>query len=331
MKRNLIIGILFSSFFAYFALKGINTSELRVSLKQADYCYLVPIFLLSIFILYLRSYRWGIILNPLEKINQRILFPVTAVGLMAVVLFPIRIGEVVRPYLVSKRSEVHMTPALGTIVVERVFDGLTLMLFLLLIAFFIELPRWAYQAGLSVLIFFMAILLFLILLISKRDFSLKCIGFIVKRFPENVAGYLMRILTSFVDGLRVLPDTKSIVLVVFLSILVWLSMGFCIYLLFHSFHFSLPPIAAYVILVLTALGIMVPTAPGFLGNFHLFCVIGLGLFGISKTEALSFAILLHFIQIGLVAIIGLACVPLIKIPFLELIFARKQIQKMRPS
>jgi len=76
---------------------------------------------------------------------------------------------------------------------------------------------------------------------------------------------------------------------------------------------------------------MVPTAPGFLGNFHLFCVIGLALFGISKTEALSFAILFHVIQIGLVAIIGLACVPLIKIPFLELILARKQIQRIRSS
>ncbi|UCE39160.1 MAG: flippase-like domain-containing protein, partial [Thermoplasmata archaeon] len=116
MKCKLIIGFVFSGFFLYLAFKGINTSELRVGLKQADYCYLVPIFLLSIFILYLRSLRWGIILNPLERISQKVLFPITAVGLMAVVLLPVRMGELARPLLVSKRSEIRISSALGTIV-----------------------------------------------------------------------------------------------------------------------------------------------------------------------------------------------------------------------
>jgi uncharacterized membrane protein YbhN (UPF0104 family) len=71
---------------------------------------------------------------------------------------------------------------------------------------------------------------------------------------------------------------------------------------------------------------MVPTAPGFVGNFHLFCIVGLALFGIPKTEALSFAILLHFIQIGLVGIMGLAFVPWVKVPFFELVATKKQVQ-----
>jgi uncharacterized membrane protein YbhN (UPF0104 family) len=62
------------------------------------------------------------------------------------------------------------------------------------------------------------------------------------------------------------------------------------------------------------------------GNFHLFCVIGLSLFGIPKPEALSFAILLHFIQVGLVGLMGLALIPFIKIPFLEVFLVRKQVQ-----
>jgi hypothetical protein len=326
MKWKLLIGALFSSLFVYIAVKGTSTSELQAGLKQADYNYLLPIFLLSIFGMYLRSYRWGIIIHPLEKIHQKVLFPITVVGLMAVVLLPMRAGEIVRPYLVSKRSEIHLSSALGTVVVERVFDGLTLMLFLLLIAFFTELPGWAYQAGLFVLFFFLLILFVLALLIFRRDFSSKWIGFMLKRFPERIAGYVMRMLNSFIDGLKVLPDTKRVMLVVFLSILVWLSTGFSIYLLFHSFHLSLPLVAAYVVLVLTALGLLVPTAPGFVGNFHLFCIIGLALFGISKAEALSFAILLHIIQVGLVGILGLAFIPFIKIPFSEIIFARKRIR-----
>jgi len=174
------------------------------------------------------------------------------------------------------------------------------------------------------MIFFIIILFFLLLLIFKRDFSLKWAGFLLKRFPDGITRYVMRALASFADGLKVLPDTRRVFLVVLLSVLVWLSIGLCIYLLFHSFHFNLPFIAAYVVLVLTALGVMVPTAPGFVGNFHLFCIIGLALFGISKTEALSFAVLLHFIQIGLVGIMGLVFVPIIKIPFFELFAVTNQ-------
>jgi len=327
MKRNLLVGILFSGLFVYFAVKNVNISELNAGFKEADYSYLIPIFFLSIFILFLRSYRWGIILSPLERVGQQVLFPITVVGLMAVVLLPMRAGEFVRPYLVSRRSEIGMTSAFGTIVVERTFDVLTLMLFLLLITHFTELPRWVYKTSLYVMIFFALILCFLVLLTFRRDFGLKWVGFLLKKFPDRIVRYFMGMLTSFADGLKVLPDTKRVILVVLLSILVWLIMGFCIYLLFHSFHFGLPLIAAYVVLVLTALGIMVPTAPGFLGNFHLFCIIGLALFGISKTEALSFAILLHFIQIVLVGIMGLAFVPVIKIPFLGVIFAKKQVQR----
>lgn len=326
MKRNLIIGILFSSVFVYFTIKNVNLSELKVSLEEAEYSYLIPIFFLSVFILYLRSYRWGIILNPIERISQKVLFPITAVGLMAVVLLPMRMGELGRPYLVSKRSEIGMSSALGTIVLERVFDGLTLMLFLLLTTYFADLPRWAYQTGLYIMIFFILILFFLVLLIFKREYTSRGVGFLLKRFPDRIEKALMRMLTSFADGLKVLPETKRVILLVILSILVWLSMGLCIYLLFYSFHFGLPLIAAYVVLVLTALGIMAPTAPGFVGNFHLFCVIALTLFGIPKTEALSFAILLHFIQIGLVGIMGLAFIPLIKIPFFEIFGVRKQVQ-----
>lgn len=110
-------GILFSGLFVYFTVKNINVSELNACLRQAEYYYLVPIFLLSIFSLYLRSYQWGIILTPLRKIDQKVLFPITAVGLMAIFLLPFRMGEFVRPYLVSKRSEIHMSSGLGTIAV----------------------------------------------------------------------------------------------------------------------------------------------------------------------------------------------------------------------
>ncbi|MBW2559802.1 MAG: flippase-like domain-containing protein, partial [Deltaproteobacteria bacterium] len=73
--------------------------------------------------------------------------------------------------------------------------------------------------------------------------------------------------------------------------------------------FDLPLSAAFVLMVVVILGIAIPTAPGFIGNWHFFCVLGLGLFGIHKTDALTYAIVLHFLSIGTIAILGLVFLP----------------------
>jgi uncharacterized membrane protein YbhN (UPF0104 family) len=81
---------------------------------------------------------------------------------------------------------------------------------------------------------------------------------------------------------------------------------------------ELPLSAAYAVLIITALGVALPTAPGFIGNYHFSCVLGLTLFGIPKTDALTFAIVLHFIQFSVVMVLGLACLPFIKVPLSSL-------------
>ena len=77
-------------------------------------------------------------------------------------------------------------------------------------------------------------------------------------------------------------------------------------------HLSLA--AAYTVLLITALGITLPTAPGFVGNYHYFCVLGLSLFGIAKVDALTYAILLHGLQFLVIIILGLIFIPFIKVP-----------------
>jgi len=314
-KVNIVLGSLIGLLFIWLAFRGTDIEGIKSSFKAVKYLYLIPVVFLSIIVLVLRSYRWGVILEPLEKINQWPLFSITAVGFMAISLLPVRMGEFARPYLVSQKSSIRMGSALATIVVERIFDMLTLMIFLLLVLMTVNLPDWIFRSACSILLLVIPLFLLLIFLAVKRDASVKGVDRIISILPEAFSSRLMRLFHSFLDGLQILPDLKKTFYVTFLSVIIWSLMALATYILFSSFKsmLNLPLTAAYAVLVITALGVTLPAAPGFVGNYHYSCVLALTLFGIPKTDALTFAILLHFIQIVVTILLGLLFLPFVKV------------------
>lgn len=315
-KVNLLLGLAMGALFIWLALRGTDFEGVKASFKAANYLYLIPVVFLSIIVQMVRSYRWGVIVEPLEKIDQGTLFTITSVGFMAITLLPVRMGEIVRPYLISKKSTVKLGSSLATIVVERIFDMLTLMILLLFVLLTVELPEWVFRAAYAILLIIIPFLFLLIFLAVNREISAKGLDRIAGKLPPAFASRLMKLFHSFLDGLQILPDWKKMVYLSFLSLSTWCLVGVATYILFSSFASmgELPLAAAYAVLIITALGVALPTAPGFIGNYHFSCVMGLTLFGIPKTDALTFAIVIHFIQLSVVIVLGLVCLPFIKVP-----------------
>ena len=172
------------------------------------------------------------------------------------------------------------------------------------------------KAGMKVLKLVGWVLLLLLGAAIKRDLAASVSDRIIKRLPHSLSGRLSRLVHSFLDGLQVLPDWRKTAYLALLSMITWFFIGMINYALFKSFtsmsHLTLP--AAYTVLLITALGITLPTAPGFVGNYHYFCVLGLALFGIAKADALTYAILLHGLQFLVIIILGLIFIPFIKVP-----------------
>jgi glycosyltransferase 2 family protein len=104
MNKKVILGILISVVLVYLSVRGINLQDVLSELKKIQLSYVIFFILLVILMQYLRSYRWGVILQPMEKIDQLSLFSVTSVGFLAIAAIPARIGELARPYLISKRK-----------------------------------------------------------------------------------------------------------------------------------------------------------------------------------------------------------------------------------
>ena len=325
-KVNILLGILVSLFFIWLAFRGTDVAGIKSSFKTVNYLYLIPVLFLTIIVQILRSYRWGVILEPLEKINQWTLFSITAVGFMAISLLPWRMGEFARPYLISRKSTIKMGSSLATILVERIFDMLTLMMVLLLVLMMVELPAWLFRSACSILIVVILLLFFLIFLVVKRDLSVKGVDRVISKLPKTLSSRAMGLFHSFLDGLQILPDLKKTFYLAFLSAVIWSLVALSSYILFSSFTsmLGLPLAAAYAVLAITALGVTLPTAPGFVGNFHYSCVLALMLFGIPKNDALTYAILLHFVQIMITILLGLIFLPSIKVPLPSIFKGGKQ-------
>jgi uncharacterized protein (TIRG00374 family) len=171
------------------------------------------------------------------------------------------------------------------------------------------LPPWLIRTSVFFLLVTLALLAVMIFMILKQDASLRLFSRLSRKLPPRFADALNRAVRHFLDGFRIIADPALLAIVTALSILIWLVDAVAIYLLFHAFGFQLPIAAALTLMIILIIGIAVPTAPGFIGNWHYFCILGLSLFEIPRTEALAFAIVYHTLAIGIVIVLGVAFLP----------------------
>ena len=309
MNKKVILGILISIVLVYLSVRGINLQDVFRDLRNIQLNYVVFFILFVILMQWLRSYRWGVILQPMEKIDQFSLFSVTSVGFLAIASIPARIGELARPYLISKRSSIKMSSALGTILVERVLDSFTVLAIAVIILFLTDLPPWMIKS--SIIFFLIALIMFcfIVFLILRRSSALKLINSILSKLPGKFAHTIDEMIHHFIDGFRIITNIKFLLYLFFLSALVWLVDVLAIYMLLNAFGFNLPVMASFVVMIILIVGIAIPTAPGYIGNWHFACVLALSFFGLAKAEALSFAVVYHFLSMVIVVVLGVSFLP----------------------
>ena len=318
MNKKLIFGIVLGIVLIYFSVRGIDFNETLLHLKKIHLGYAALSLFFIVLMQALRSYRWGVILQPMAKIDQLTLFSVTSVGFLAIAAIPARIGELARPYLISNKSPIKMSSAFGTIVVERVLDSLSVLTITIAVLLLQDLPSWMIKSGILFFAITMLIIAFIIILVWQRETAVKIIDRILQLLPGKLSQKVMSVIHHFIDGFQVITDVKRLLYLLFLSMVVWVVDAAVIYSMFLAFSFDLPIVAAFVIMIILIAGIAIPTAPGFIGNWHYACILGLGLFGIAKPEAFSFALVYHFLSMFVVVVLGVSFLPFNKFSISDL-------------
>jgi uncharacterized protein (TIRG00374 family) len=316
--KKVIPGLLISALLVYLSVKGTDFQSVIAGMANIGYGFILLFLLLMIFMQALRAWRWGMILRPLGKLSTLTLFAITSVGFLAITALPARLGELLRPYLVARHSTIKMPAALGTVFLERFFDGVTILTIASLTPFFTQLPPWLIKANFIFLLVNLILLTVIILAVFRRAMLEAFLNFFLRLCPRRWEELLSRLIQHFLDGFQIIGDGPRLFQILLLSFLVWLIDALAIYVLFLAFKFPLPLVAAFVLMVILMIGIAVPTAPGFIGNWHYSCVLALDLFMIAKTEALTFAIIYHFLSISFTIVVGLAFLPFLKFSWSDL-------------
>jgi hypothetical protein len=271
----------------------------------------------SLSTLVIRSARWKSILRPLARVPFGASFSATSIGMAASTVLPARAGEVVRPVVLSRRTSVPLSASLASVIFERVIDLATvLVLFLVYCSWPGARPQFAGSAAVLfrslrafALVFGAAAAAFFALAIfatGRKDLAKKLEKWIVARLPGRFRDRAENALVSFLDGLASVRHPRTLLEIGALSLLLWIAVCAQIVFLFRAFRLPLSAAASVLVLVITLIGLAIPT-PGGVGGFHKLCQASLTIFyGVDVNSATGLAIVYWFVAFAPVTAIGFA-------------------------
>lgn len=313
MRWKLWLGIAISLAFLWLAFRGVHVEELRRSLAGVRAVWLVPV-LVSIGVrFWLTALRWQVLLRPIKPVGVHRLFGVTLIGFMANNVLPARMGEFVRAYALGKSESLSTSLSFATIVLERVFDGFTLLLFLVVGVLFLHPGPWIVWPAIASFVVYLGVLAGLVWLRSGRR-----LGPMIAWLPARFRAPAGRLLDSFALGLDVLGDGRALAAATALSLAVWLVNVAGVYATLVAFSLDLPVYAAFFVLALVALTLALPSAPGYVGTFQVGTVLALRPFGVPEATALSVSLLYHALNYVPITAAGFAYLASMKLTLAEL-------------
>lgn len=294
------LGIAVSIFFMGLLFRKIEFQKLAAALQSVDYRFLVPAVLFTFVSYFLRAVRWKFLLIPEKNIALKSLYPATIIGYMANNLLPARLGEFVRAYVLAQREGLATPAVFASLVIDRLFDGFTVILMLLITLFALRLPQGMADAetalkigGMVTFLLYCAVIVFLLLLKQQTMKTLSFVKLVLRPFPQNLTERFIPLLGSFIAGIRMSAHGFHIVAVLVSSVLVWTFAVLPVDMILQAFGIHLPITASMFILVLLVFAVMVPASPGFIGTYHYACYKGLSVFGIAESTSISIALIIH--------------------------------------
>ena len=323
-SRRLWLGTAVTAAFLGLLAVRVDFSAAASAFAEANYAYLLPAVAVYFVSLYFRAFRWRFLLSPFDSIHTWRLYPVVLVGYMANNVLPVRLGELVRSYYLASRESVRGSTALATIIVERVFDGLTLLLLLAVAALFLPVAGLAERVGdavrlpvalvaVIVIVPFAAALAFIVAAALSPSAFHRAASLLTDRLPKSVSERAGRLVERFVGGFEGLHRPKRLLGVVALSLPVWLAEGTMYYIVALGFGlddhfetFGLMVAAMVVVTTVSNLATSLPSSQGSVGPFEFFAVVALHDFlGVGSGLASAYAVVLHMTLLLPVVAIGL--------------------------
>ena len=251
---------------------------------------------------WIRAIRWQYLLPSDVNLSTMKLFSGVNLGTLATCVLPLRAGEFIRPWVISRSKQVTFPCAFSSVVTERVFDILAMLtLFIVTLGGIDNPPPWAIICAKALGGIAAAVLALMLVAYFQGDFTRRLaasvIDFFLKSKAPRLAAKLIEIANEFVSGLSAISSFKELLLIIFWSYALWLTMSGFYYMGILAFGSDLGFTAANAVNVCIALAVAAPSAPGFIGTFQIGCLAALNqIYGESSEFALAYSVVLHGVQ-----------------------------------
>jgi uncharacterized protein (TIRG00374 family) len=288
------LGLLISLFFMWLVLRKMELPRVWAEIRTAQYLWIIPGVVVYFFGVWARTWRWHYLLRPLRPVPLTRLFPVVCIGYMGNNIFPARAGELVRGYVLKRRERISFSASFATIIIERVFDGLVMLLFVFIALPFTPLPNILRAiVVVSSLLFGGALLVFFAIAASPQR-ARAVYDFIARRFlPEALLKRTQALVDRFLTGLHSLRSVRDVLMIFVTSVIIWLAETVKYWFVMHAFSFTVP---FYVLMLMNGvvnLATTVPSSPGYVGTFDWPGIVILNSFGVAKEVATAYTLVLH--------------------------------------
>ena len=296
MKRylQLTIGVLVSAIFIYWALPGLHLPTVVEALKTANYWWLLPGVTVYMLGLWVRTWRWQYTLRPVKLVPVVTLFPMVCIGYFGNNIFPFRAGELLRSYVLKRRTDIAISTSLATVIVERVTDGLVMLLFVFLALPFAPLPPAYRNAVISMTVLFLAATAIFMWMASQpqrfeRFYDIVVSAVLRGPMRERTDDFYHR----FMLGLRSLSQPSDVIMIFFTSVLIWLLETVKYWFVMHAFNFEVSFFTLMLMNGVVNLATTLPAAPGYIGTFDTPGIAVLVAFGVVAERATACTLVLH--------------------------------------
>ncbi len=292
MKKHKILtiaGLIISILLLYFSLKDIKFIEIIDILQKADLkLFFIP-FLFIFLAVILSAFKWSRIAGNNVKLQDT--FIALIIGLFVNNVLPARIGEIVKGYVLSKKTGISFTFSLSTVLIDRFFDlaGLLLIVFI----FFPKqsLPPMVSQGLFALVILLLACMVMLIIM-SREKFT----GAVLKMLHKIKKPFLMRFANRLVEvgeNIRRINSPLNMIFYVAISFFQWLCMSAALYFALLTLNISVKFIYIPFVCALLNMGLTIPSSPGYVGVYQFLLVYILSIFNVPKQEGFAVSIMFH--------------------------------------
>lgn len=289
-----MLGIAISVICLAFALNGLKLDEFWEGIRNANYWWILPgvgVYFIGVAV---RTWRWYYLLRPLKEVSLRKLFPIVCIGYAGNNIYPARAGEVLRAYILKEEEGISVSANIATVIIERIFDGLVMLAFVMFTLPFTDLGAFYNNFVLVFSVLFFAALAVFLGLAMRPVRAEKIIrGVVTRILPARLQEKVMAFAMRFLDGVKSLRSGKDVLMIFLTSVIIWLLETLKYWFVMHAFPFEVPFTVLMLMNGVVNLFTSLPGAPGHVGTFDAPGIAVLVAFGVDQAMAASYTLILH--------------------------------------